>query len=767
MSRNCNGYIRDSLDFYKKKKDAGGSSSEIEEILRHFQKEAVVLCERYDIKPYLLKMKMDVPPDLREPTFVAMHEIGKYQKKCSVRLRRENLEQLKEEFMNNLKRNIVYTTDFTCNICQKVYLSEEKLLNHLENKHVMCYKPENKVRKKVSFSDEIIVHEVKEYHRCRKCPKIYEDYASLKVHMKEVHKKRRCYICIYCSKDFIDRMFFKVHVKLHCDACGLLLPTRKRYLEHRRTVCKIVKKYVCKTCHISLFYFMDLKDHSYEHLGQFYICDICKDRFDDKCALSHHIKFLHSKRRPKTLYTTHTMGTDTVYVCKFCELSSARRDLIEKHVSTFPEYEKCAMTGYNDFYFCNQCFEKFSTETDMLQHKWSHFLKSAQQNVEELPKPVNLLNKMDVITDNIINNTQNNAEDNPEVLIDSTTQNTQTTDSQKSFKLVYNVKTEKLPPLLQPRIVLEKLPLPQDMLLKNLSAQKTNSTPVDFIDLTDSDPKTLKNPLVARRRTLLSEHQCKLCLRYFASKYTLKRHLYAKHGVTIDGNSYPLKLSAKGNLHCYACEEDFALPSLLKNHNCIRINLPEPPFQDARPDIQIDTTAFNQHNGFDDIEHNYDYMNSIDFEIPAPIVELTEYENVNLVINDNTTVNNGNQINGPLNNLSVNSRQLNSVAPISGPLNNLPVNNNRLFNGPLNNLPVNNDRRFSGQLHHVPLNDRQLSNVTVNNHRPLATMTVNNDRLLTNVTVNNDGQINGPLNNAQLSGKRLRYIYVQEVPIEF
>nr|XP_034838810.1 telomere zinc finger-associated protein-like [Maniola hyperantus] len=634
MSRNCNGYIRDSLDLYKQEPDAGGGSSEIEEILRPFQKEAVVLCERYDLKPYLLKMKMDVPPDLRGPTFVALHEINKYRKKCSVRLRRENLEQLKEVFMSNLKRNIVYTTDFTCTICQKVYLSEKKLLNHQENKHVICYKPENKIRKKVSFSDEIIVHEVKEYHRCRKCPKIYLDYDSLKVHMKEVHKKRRCYICVYCSKDFVDRMFFKVHVKLHCDACGLFLPNKKRYLEHRRTVCKIVKKYVCKTCHISLFYFMDLKDHSYEHLGEFFICDICKDRFDDKCALSHHIKFLHSKRRPKMLYTSHTTGMGTVHVCKFCDVSSVKEASIVKHVATFPEYEKCAMTGYKDFYFCDQCFEKFSTETDMLQHKWSHYLKSAQQNVEELPKPVNLLNKIDVLADNMIKNTQNNAEDTPEVLIGSTTQNTRITDPQKPLKQVYNVKTEKLPPLLQPRIVLEKLPLPQNTLLKKLLAQKTKhgSAPVDIIDLTDSDPKTQKKIIVGRK-TLLSKHQCKFCLHYLSSAYTLKRHIYTMHGITQGSNSP--QLIATGNLHCNACEEDFALPSLLQNHNCIRINLPEPHFQDARPDMQLDTSVFSQHNGFDDIEYNNDYMNSIDFELPAPIVELTEYDNVNLGINDN------------------------------------------------------------------------------------------------------------------------------------
>lgn len=47
------------------------------------------------------------------------------------------------------------------------------------------------------------------------------------------------------------------------------------------------------------------------------------------------------------------------------------------------------------------------------------------------------------------------------------------------------------------------------------------------------------------------------------------------------------------------------------------------PFDDARPEIYFD----NLHeSGFDDfnIVDNDNYMNTIDFEIPAPIVELTE-----------------------------------------------------------------------------------------------------------------------------------------------
>lgn len=50
------------------------------------------------------------------------------------------------------------------------------------------------------------------------------------------------------------------------------------------------------------------------------------------------------------------------------------------------------------------------------------------------------------------------------------------------------------------------------------------------------------------------------------------------------------------------------------------------PFEDARPEIHFDNLQEFTESGFDDliIDTNDDYINSVDFEIPAPIVELHE-----------------------------------------------------------------------------------------------------------------------------------------------
>ncbi|XP_023952877.2 zinc finger protein 208 [Bicyclus anynana] len=731
MSRKNRNAYRDSLDIYKAKKGIRHYRvANMEEVLRDFQKDPIVLCERYDITPYLTKQ-----PYLRKPTFVAIDQVANFSKLCSVKLARENLQLLQD-----ITRNRLNNTNLTCNICQKEYTSERKLLNHQENKHMLCYKPENKIRKKVSFSDEIIVHELKEYHSCRKCPKIYEDYESLKSHMKDFHKKRKCYVCFYCSKDFVDRMFFKLHIKLHCDSCGALFPNKKEYNDHRRFICKKIKKYVCKTCQIIVFHFLDLKDHSYEHLGTFYICDICKDRFDDKCALSHHIKFLHSKRRPKSLYTTQTTEDEIIYRCNFCELSTQKLVLMVKHVSTFPEYDKCAMTGYRDFYFCDQCFEKFSTETDMLQHKWSHFLVNNPQKSPDSPKPITVFN---MEASNLMRNTTfTETTEVAQIQNSKITENT-TEVAQVAPKRFYNL-NEELPEFLrrQPRVVVERLPFHG----KNAEVSGNLN---DVTNLLTNDLETLNNETKKKRhtKTLISKYQCKLCLKYLSTNSTLKRHMLTLHGQTSEDNfsslHYYPQYQNPDNLRCHVCEEDFALPSLLQTHNCFRANtfMSQIQLTDAKS-----TNRYDHNMGLDDIiciDDDDDYMNNVDFDIPAPIVELTEYENVNLVIN------NDRQLNGAANKdaaVDGNSHLLDDLlkdVPVGGnKLNTVAVDNNntQLINR-LSNPAVRNDmQHLNGQLNSaVVLSNRLLNNIAVNG--------------------NDSQRINGPSydNNKQIVGAVNRY----------
>ncbi|XP_011563734.3 zinc finger protein 658B [Plutella xylostella] len=553
----------------------------------------VVVLDRTDITPFLKTAPVSSTKPAKPDTNL-IDTLKKHTDKfflCSVKLARDDLEQLKESVMMSEKYAFV-----TCRICKKNYPDMRKLRNHQALKHMIVY--EQKPQKRVSFSDHVIVHELKEYHKCRKCAKIFENYRCLKAHMKKDHKKRKCYICHYCQKSFVDRSIFKVHIKLHCDVCGELMPNKATYTDHRRNVCRVLKKYKCKTCKESFFHFMDLKDHSYDHFGVYYICDICKDQLPTKCAVSHHIACLHSEQRPTSMYECRSLGNEKLYLCNFCEETSVEKDALEKHVEMLPDLSNKAMTGYKDYYFCDQCLRKFDKENEMLQHKWTHFLKSDQEKTDDSK------------------NVGKRRRESDELL-----------DRNKKIKLPSTVKvTDKIPEYMLPKVVLKKVTIPipneppkvlnpevgldngvnksmdDETILKSVFTQKPGKAIVD--------PKS--------KKTLLSKHQCEQCFKYFSSGYCLRRHLQAVH-------------NTHENLQCPDCEETFFWPSLLHRHNCLRTHQPEMPFDDARPEIHFDNFYINSLMQPEEISQmedltalDGDYSDCIDFEIPAPIVELTE-----------------------------------------------------------------------------------------------------------------------------------------------
>ncbi|KAJ0169327.1 hypothetical protein K1T71_015211 [Dendrolimus kikuchii] len=266
------------------------------------------------------------------------------------------------------------------------------------------------------------------------------------------------------------------------------------------------------------------------------------------------------------MYMMRNLGSERLYLCNFCDVSSVEKDLIEAHVQILPDLTNRAMTGYKDYYFCDQCFKKFDTETDMLHHKWTHFLKLSD-NSQTQPKSV---------------------------LVD-----------RNESKVTYNC--EQVPEAMKPKVVLERISVEEKVLNEN----------VDVVDVKSFNDKNgeINKPIVdpKSKKTIISRHQCQTCGKYYSSSFCLMRHIDTQH-------------SDYENLHCNVCEEHFAWPSLLKNHKCVHIRPEETHFSDSRPEIHFDNLYEISHNGFDDFNlPDSDYINSVDFEIPAPVVELPEH----------------------------------------------------------------------------------------------------------------------------------------------
>ncbi|XP_045526445.1 zinc finger protein 431-like isoform X2 [Pieris brassicae] len=321
-----------------------------------FEKIPQVCLERINISKYVKSLDPNIETSKNDiPNAENLNKLAEFTRNCSVRLVRNDLKALRDLLFKNLH-------NLKCDICAKVYTSEKKLKKHKENKHLLVH--QEKALKRVSFSEKVIVHEINEYHRCRKCSKIFEQYSTLKVHMRREHKKRKCYICYYCTMKFVDRMFFKVHIKLHCDVCGHFMVNKHKLMEHKHNVCKMVQEYKCKRCEDIYYSFLALQDHMSSH-GTAYVCDICKKQFESKCRLAYHIKILHSK----CLMDLYTFNLGT-YQCNFCHESAVERDIIEKHVLHLTELNK---TLSQRKYICDHCLAIFLSETELLKHKLSHY----------------------------------------------------------------------------------------------------------------------------------------------------------------------------------------------------------------------------------------------------------------------------------------------------------------------------------------------------------------------------------------------------------
>lgn len=498
MAESCNGGIvedgniseseGDPIKTRTRDKDSQKKKFPPVPISHQFVKTPCVYLARYDIKPYLNGSRKTI-----KPTFTGKLKKGKsiinesvHQKrlsqKCVVRVKQDDLVNLKASLLpaclplkscevesldsDTDDSNCTDNMSSKCKICNKSYNSEKKLLTHQRKKHIIY--TNSKPIKRVSFNDHVIIHEVKEYHKCRKCPKIFEDYRNLKLHTKQQHKKRKCYICNYCKKNFAERLIFKVHIKLHCDVCGKLFPSKAKCLEHKRNVCRVIKLHKCKTCSESFFSIMDLKDHGYEHVSTCLVCDVCKDQFESKCMIAHHVSFLHAKKQPQSLYSMRKMGNERLYLCNFCDQSSVERDIVESHIESLPDLKNRAMTGYKDYYFCDVCMKKFQTEQEMLQHKWTHFLKETDNSQTRSSILRNMIS------------------------------------TPKQIKKTYNV-TEELPLHFQPKLVIEKL-----------NIDEGSMKPLEFITIeiaNDTNPQDIKKAIVdpKSKKTLISRHQCEVC----------------------------------------------------------------------------------------------------------------------------------------------------------------------------------------------------------------------------------------------------------------
>lgn len=186
----------------------------------------------------------------------------------------------------NLLTDVKEEKQYQCNICQKQFSKESKLLKHE------------------------LVHE-KSPFPCNLCKRYFQKQSSLDKHLKK--HSNSYYNCNMCLESFSTEALLSEHMKIHFD---IEVKTEKAD----------EKNYPCSVCNLAFTKSRSLAMHMRKHKSkssyvklekQVFKCDLCMKEFSTKSMLRRHMK-LHSSVQP--------------LACPKCPKRYTRQDQLQEHM---------------------------------------------------------------------------------------------------------------------------------------------------------------------------------------------------------------------------------------------------------------------------------------------------------------------------------------------------------------------------------------------------------------------------------------------------
>ena len=291
---------------------------------------------------------------------------------CGTKYGRE--ESLKRHLMVHSKKK-----PYSCSICPKTFSRSEYLVAHLKahsrSKHI-CDKCGIVCSTKFNLSVHLKVHTNVKPFVCELCNKSFLRNDFLDNHMEVVHKKNKPK-CDICGKKFSRMDVLKRHEKMHmnvsfdCKFCMKSFTRKDRLLAHKRTH-GINNELKCSKCPAAFKRRDVLQKHEKLHL-QKEQCPICYKFISSKKKLEIHLE-LHAKNDSNT-------GNDTVKnsnKCEHCGKVFARRDLLTKHINKLHRLSNSS-TEANDSinsttnkrqkaFICDICSKGFTRSCNLRTH---------------------------------------------------------------------------------------------------------------------------------------------------------------------------------------------------------------------------------------------------------------------------------------------------------------------------------------------------------------------------------------------------------------
>ena len=188
----------------------------------------------------------------------------------------------KESLRDHIKTVHQDKREFECKSCGKKYKIIKQLHSHIR-----------------------IVHEKKLPYKCEFCNNFFSAPSILKNHVEIVHEKRKDYQCETCGEKFGTAYRLKIHhyAKHHkgvkerypCSSCDKTFASKASVREHVKLVHKCIKNFSCDICGKTFGQSCKLKIHQATvHEGRRdHKCSLCDKKFAEKGTLTKHVNTVH------------------------------------------------------------------------------------------------------------------------------------------------------------------------------------------------------------------------------------------------------------------------------------------------------------------------------------------------------------------------------------------------------------------------------------------------------------------------------------------
>lgn len=272
----------------------------------------------------------------------------------------------KEDLSNHRKSSLTCISKFECNICNKMYNSEQSVKKHRQDVHQSiksmynCIVCDNKFTLPFKLNSHL-----KRYHvayeniECTLCSMSVLGPEKLKIHKRLYHlRKKEPSSCSNCGKVFYCKDSLIRHEKSHydideivCEFCGKSCKGSRALSEHIQYNHKDVRQINCKSCNKEFKSMKCLRRHeNTAHKPKIpVVCEICGKTLKNREQLKTHLQIHSSERQFKCDICSATFkqalalrnhsrihSSFCKYNCSNCGKSFKWKQTYDKHIDKCP-----------------------------------------------------------------------------------------------------------------------------------------------------------------------------------------------------------------------------------------------------------------------------------------------------------------------------------------------------------------------------------------------------------------------------------------------